>query len=365
MSTEQPTPILDDLAGMQALDKRNMLRLVRELPEHCETALGIGRSLPIEPLAITPNVVYITGVGDSGVAADMIVEAVCEDIAIPVVSDHGGRLPSYITDQSLVFVIDYTGKSGSALSNYRDAKLRGATVICVTSGGKLNEAAAKDGTRIVKIPPGQPARSAIGYLFVPLVAILEKLELMSGQIEKLSYGIRLLKNVRESLRNEVPQARNVAKQTAQTLVGRFVVVVGATGYRSVVAERFKSQINSNAKSAACNDDFPNLATGAISGWELAQEQCKDVAFVILRDVADKSEVADQMSAAREVLSGFNAIELYMKGSTNIEKLLYGVYLADYVSCYLAFLYGIDPTANEFVTLLEARIAGEKLPEQPQ
>ncbi|MHB9038112.1 MAG: SIS domain-containing protein [Armatimonadota bacterium] len=364
MSTEQPTPILDDLAGMQAVDKRNMLRLVRELPEQCETALGIGRSLPIEPLTFTPNVVFITGVGDSGLAADMVVEAVCEDIAVPIFSDHGGRLPKYIGEESLVFVIDYTGKSGAALSNYREAKLKGATVIVITSGGKLNAAAAKDGTRVVKIPPGQPARSSIGYLFVPIVAILEKLELMTGQIEKLTYGIRLLKNVRESLRDEVPQARNIAKQTAQTIMGRFAVILGGTGYRSVVTERFKTQINSNAKSAACAESFPDIAAGAISGWELAQQQCKDVVFIFLRDAVDKSEIADQMNAARDVLSGCNTVELVMKGSTNIEKLLYGAYLADYVSCYLAFLYGVDPSANEFVTQLESRIAGEELPEQP-
>ncbi|MCE5323509.1 hypothetical protein LLG46_09385 [bacterium] len=362
MSTEQPTPILDDLEEMQAVDKRDMLRLVRELPEQCETALGIGRSLPIEPLAFTPNVIFVTGTGSCATAADIIVEAVCEDISTPIFSDHGGRLPSYIGENSLVFIIDYTGKSSAALSNYRDARLRGATVICVTGGGKLNEAAAKDGVKVVKLPLGQPVRSAIGYLFIPVIAVLEKMELLTGQVEKLSYGIRLIKNARESLRSEVQQERNVAKRAAITLSGKLSVIFGATGYRSVVAERLKMQINSNAKSAACRSNFPDVIDGAISGWEHAGSGRDKVGFVFLTDAQDKSEIADQMSAAEKVLDGFTAINLEMKGSTNIEKLLYGIYLADFISVYLAFLNQVDPTATEFANRIEADIAGEEQPE---
>lgn len=69
MTTEQPTPVLDDLQLTQTLDKRNMLRLIRELPEQCETALGIGRSFRMEALETRPNVIYISGVGASGCLA--------------------------------------------------------------------------------------------------------------------------------------------------------------------------------------------------------------------------------------------------------------------------------------------------------
>ncbi|MEN6415873.1 MAG: SIS domain-containing protein [Armatimonadota bacterium] len=336
MSTEQ---LLDDLAAMQTMDKRGMLRLVRELPEQCETALGIGRSLPVEPLPFTPNVILIAGASDCAVASDIIVETVCEDIAIPIISDHSGRIPGYVGEQSLVFVIDYTGKSDIALASYHEARLKGATVICVTCGGKLNEAAANDEVRVVKIPPGQPARSAVGYLFIPVVAILEKLGLISGQTEKLTYGIRLLKNVRETLRSEVPLARNVAKQAARALTGKLAVIFSAAGYRTVVALRFRSQIGSNVGATACVENISDAIP--------ARMQFADTAYVLLKDNDDKGN-----AAAREALGELNISELKMKGTTNIEKLLYGIYLADYVSCYLAFLCGVDPTSGEPVTKQE-------------
>jgi glucose/mannose-6-phosphate isomerase len=186
--------------------------------------------------------------------------------------------------------------------------------------------------------------------------------LITGQIEKLSYGIRLIKNARESLRSEISHERNVAKQAAQMLAGKIAVIFGATGYRWVVAERFKTQISANAKSAACHGNFPDVLDGTISGWELVGGQRDKVGFAFLTDIQDKSEIADQMKAACSVLSDFTTIELDMKGNTNIEKLLYGIYLADFISIYLAFLNGVDPTATEFASRIEAFIAGEETSE---
>ena len=66
MTAEQQRPILDDPAGMHELDRKNLVRLLNELPEQCETALGIGRSFAMGPVAIKPNVIVFVGVGDSG-----------------------------------------------------------------------------------------------------------------------------------------------------------------------------------------------------------------------------------------------------------------------------------------------------------
>jgi len=344
---------------MQAVDKRNMLRLINELPEQCETALGIARSFSIEPPAKRPNVVFITGIGDSGAAADMAAAALADEAEIAIESDHGGKLPRYVGEDSLVIVVDYTGKSGSELRNLKEAKSRGADVICVTSGGRLLEAATSEGIRTIKIPPGQPHRSAIGYLFVPLVVTVEKLGFATGSSEKLSHAIKLMKNVREQLRFENPTARNTAKQTAQALFGKLAVIYGAPGYRSVVAARWKSQINANSKGLAFTGAFPDVAGSDISGWELVKNRSGEFGIVLLKDATDKSEVADLMAASEDVLSNFGVIEVDMRGGTTMEKLLYGIYLGDFVSYYLALLYEVNPSVTENVTLVESKLAEEQ------
>lgn len=359
----KPMSVLDDVATTQAVDRKNMLRLINELPEQCETALGIGRSFTPEALPEPPNAVFIVGTGDSGMAGEMALQAVGESLSVPVICEHGGRLPKYIGEGSLVFVLDYAGKSASTLQLYKEARQRGARVICITSGGKLREAAMKDGTPFVRIQPGQPSRTAIGYLLIPLILLFEQLGLASGLAEKCSYGIRLMKNVRESLRFENPAARNVAKQIAHALSGKTVVVYGASDYRGPIAARWKSQISANAKSPAFTSLFPNMIESEISGWELARNK-EDFALVFLKDSPERAEVAALMEASREVLRDFEVIYAEIKGGSTIERLLYGIYLGDYVSYYLALLAEVDPSAAGYVGEVESQLAGEE-EQQPQ
>lgn len=359
--TTEPIPILDDVVRMQAVDKRNMLRLINELPEQCETALGVARNTALEPFVDAPSDVFITGVGDSAIAADMAAAILSEQAEIPILSDCGGRLPKHVGEKSLVFVLDYEGKSGSAMRNMRDARQRGASVVCVSGGGKLLEQAAKDGIARVSIPPGQPQRTAIGYLLVPVVVTIERLGLVAGEIEKVSHAIKLMKNARESLRFENSSARNVAKQIAQSLFGKLTVVYGAYGYRTAVARRWKSQINSNAKMLAFCGTLQDLATGEISGYELAAKRSDEVAVVLLRDRADKTAVSHLTDAIAEVLNPFGVVNANIQGNSTTEKLFYGLYLGDYVSYYLAVLYETDPFCTENVVEVEAMMTEDTQP----
>ena len=360
--TSELTPTLDDVARMQSVDRRNMLRLINELPEQCETALGIARSFVIEPPEARPNGVFITGVGDSGLAADMAAAVLADAAEVPIVSDHGGRLPKHVGENSLVIVVDYSGNSESELRNLREAKHKGANVICVTGGRKLLELASSEGIGTIRIPPGQPQRSAIGYLFVPLVVAVEQLGLASGQIEKLSHAIKLMKNAREALRFENPTARNVAKQTAERLFGKLVVIYGVPGYRAAVASRWKSQIDANSKGLAFTGAFPDLALSDISGWEFAKNRSGEFGIVLLSDASDKGEMARLMTASEEVLGEFGVVRLDLRGATTMERLLYGVYLGDYVSYYLALLYGVNPMVSENVSQVQSKVSEEPEPE---
>ena len=356
MSADQVQPILDDPERVQAVDRKNMLRQINEFPEQCETALAIARSFEYDYIEFEPAVVFMTGTGDSSLAADMAAAAVSDQIKAPVVSDHGGRLPSYIGETALVVVVDYTGNSRSALQSYKDAKAANAQLVCVAGGGKLAEAAAKDGTRIVRIPAGQPPRMAVGYMFVQLLGIMAQYRLTVGAEDMVFSAIKLLKSTRESLRFEYPASRNTAKQTAEFLFGKVPVVFGAPGYRAVVAERWKIQIGANSKRPVMASLLPDAAAGEVSAWELAGDGFAEFAFVFLKDALDKmSEVGPVMDRTRHLLSDrYGILELEMMGATTAEKLFYGLYLADYVSYYLALLYEVDPTRTEYVTAIESK-----------
>lgn len=365
MTSEQPVPVLDDIARTQSVDRKNMLRLLNELPEQCETALGIGRSFACEPMPQKPNAILITGTGDSGIAGDIVAEVLADELDVPLLSQHGGRIPACIGEESLVFVVDYMGRCQTSLRNYKEATQRGARVICVTGGGPLREAAVSDGTELVRIPAGQPARTAIGYLVVPIPVVIEKLGLVDGFFEQMSHAIKLMKNSREMLRIEIPTARNLAKQAAEKLAGKVAIILGAVGYREVVADCWASHTRANAKSPAFSGVFPNVLDSEIGTWDGRSERKCQPSFVFLTDPSDRvSELRRMMSATAEALGQFEVTEIELKGSTKSEKLSYGIFLAGYVSYYLALLNSTDPLSAETVARIEELLAGEPEAEPP-
>lgn len=362
--TTEPIPALDDLVRMQAIDKRNMLRLINELPEQCETALGVARNFALEAFDTKPSDVFITGIGDSAIAADMAAAVLSEQAEIPIITDHGAGLPKHIGEDSLVIVMDYTGKSSVMLRNMRDARHRGAAVICLSGSGKLLEQAAKDQISRIAIPPGQPQRTAMGYLLVPIIVTIERLGLVEGEIEKLSHAIKHLKNVREALRFENPSSRNVAKQIAQNLFGKLTLIYGVFGYRAAVARRWRSQINTNSKNLACCGVLHDMATGEISGYELSGGRAQDIAVVLLKDATDRGVTVDLVNAVQEQLAQFNVTIADIRGATTVERMFYGMYLGDYVSYYMALLNEADPFRTEFVEIIENKLEGEPEPIAP-
>ncbi|NLN75779.1 MAG: SIS domain-containing protein [Armatimonadetes bacterium] len=356
MATE-PIPILDDVVRMQKIDKRNLLRLINELPEQCETALGIANNLALEAFDTTPDNVYITGIGDSATAAVMASTILSEYASIPVITGDGVKLPEYVGENSLVIVMDYTGKSNSALRNMRSAKSRGASVICLSGSGRLMEQAAKDGIGRFTIPPGQPLRTAFGYLLLPIIVTIERLGLVKGEVEKLSHAIKLMKNAREVLRFENPTVRNKAKQIAHRLHGKLPMIYGCCGHLASVARRWKSQICSNSKMLACSGTVLDLLSGDITGYELISRRADEIGIVLLHNPIERSPYAHLVSAVEETLDQFDVIVADVQGATITEKMFYGLYLGDYVSYYLALLNEVDPLATEYAQSLEAKVVG--------
>ena len=356
MTTGDTMPTLDDISRVQSIDSRNVLRLINEIPEHCETALAIGRSFRVDPLAIKPNVVLFVGVGESGFAADLAAEILSDDAEVAVQSQHVASMPACVGEHSIVFVIDYTGNTRTAVRAYKAARERGARTICVTTGGLLRETA-EDQSSALSIPAGQPARFAVGYMVLAPVAAVQRMGLTMNSDPRSSAAVRLLKNAREFLRFEIPAARNEAKKLAELLHGNMPVILGASDYRRLVARRWVSQLGSNAKHPAVAASLNDLVDGEICAWEQVDSEACKPAFVFLVDELDwTTESQTIRQAAAEVLSHFTVAEAEMKGANPIERLFYGMFLGDYVSYYLALLREVDPYRTATASLISQRLA---------
>jgi glucose/mannose-6-phosphate isomerase len=265
-------------------------------------------------------------------------------------------MPSFVGSNTFVIACSYSGNTEETLAATRDAIDRGAKVLAVTSGGELAELVQRRGFPLIKIPGGQPPRTALGHLFVPLAVACGKL----GYVDPpdVESTATLLEACAEDWGPSAPSSGNQAKTLAAYLFGRMPVIYGLGDWQGMVANRWKSQFNENAKIMASAQTFPELNHNEIMGWQLADRQnVKHWAVVMLESGDESARLVTRARVTRDVLRGISeCFTVTARGETLLEKMLTLTFCGDFVSLYLAALNEVDPETIDAINTLKKTLA---------
>ncbi|HHW09481.1 MAG TPA: bifunctional phosphoglucose/phosphomannose isomerase [Firmicutes bacterium] len=356
---------LDNLEWLAERDPSGMLSLVEGLPAQCREAERIARSHPL-PDWPRPEHVVVLGMGGSAIGGDLIRALAESEAGVPVLVNRDYSLPRFVGPGSLVIASSYSGNTEETLSAYRQARERGAKIVAICTGGELARLAAADGFPMIRIPGGLMPRAAIGYSFVPLLVLFERLGFLPGQREALAEMYQVLEEQagqfgRSSPVSANPVSANPVKELAWKLVGCIPLVIGSQGWKGTVAYRWKCQINENAKAPAFWNVFPEMNHNETVGFEAPEELVRRIHVILLRDEEDPPQIARRVDVTKELLSGRVAgiTEFYTRGKSAVAKLFSLVYPGDFTSVYLACLHGVDPTPIKAIDRLKAELSKVK------
>lgn len=327
------------------------------LPDQFEYSMGLSFDLGSISKRNYHNLI-ISGLGGSAIGGDIIRSYAASRLGIPVVVNRDYDIPAFVNQDTLFVAASYSGNTEETLSSYRQARDRGASILCITSGGELASMAAADGFGLVKIPGGLMPRAATGYLFGALVLALENAGLFSGVRAELEETIALLKVIREELKPELPAPGNRARAIAAGLKDSIPVIWGTAGISETVALRWKTQINENAKCPAYYNIFPELNHNELVGFEKPDAVLSKTTIIILQDEQDNERVKKRIEITSSVIRDRvkDIIAVKSRGSSFLARFFSQVYLGDYVSVYLAEEYGINPTPVAVIDYLKAELA---------
>lgn len=351
--------ILDDAQALYSADSMHTFDALYGLPGQCAQAWELGMALSVSARAEIRQVL-VTGLGGSAIGGDLLRVFAGKRLAVPVTVNRDYVLPKFAGPQTLVFATSYSGNTEETLSAYQQAREKGAQIVALTTGGKLKAMAEKDGVPVITVPGGISPRAATGYLFLPTLAVLQKLGLLEPLDEQVTELSRHLQEMREQLKPEKPLAENPAKQMAINFFQRIPVIWGASGTSEVVAQRWKGQVNENAKAPAYWNVFPELNHNELVGFQKPEELLRQLYIVILRDAQDHPRVQKRYAITREIMADAVAgmAEIQATGEGDLARLYSLIYPGDYASVYLALLYGIDPGPVKVIDQLKARLAGQ-------
>lgn len=295
--------------------------------------------------------IILCGVGGSAVSGDFAADCCYTDSRIPIRLSKYPDLPSWVGERTLAVVSSYSGNTAETLEMYHQAKLRGSTVVAVTSGGVLYDVASSNGDLVVMLPKEMHPRHAIGYMIGYTLAVIRSAggPDLSDEIKAFIPELRKFRDVQASVDGSL--ARSLAKDYG----GKVPVICSDCSMRSV-AFRWKTQINENSKFVAFCDSVPAFMS-SLDSWVGTSRD--DYLLTFLIGVDDRMCVGTSMieeALMRMSVSKASSKVVRLGGASTLENMFRAIILGDYISIYMADNRGIDAAEVRPVMQMKAKLA---------
>ncbi|MQA84005.1 MAG: mannose-6-phosphate isomerase [Streptosporangiales bacterium] len=369
---------LDDLAALEALDRSDMLRQVASSAAQVREGVLEAQDAGLAALAEggRPRSVVVTGMGGSGIAGDVLAAVCGPGCPVPVLTVRSYNLPGWAGVADLVIAVSCSGSTEETLACATEAVRRGCRLLAVGArGSPLAELAERARAPFVRVRSAGQPRSTLWALSVPLVAAAHRLGLVSAPDEAFEAAAARLEDISLQCRPSSESFVNPAKELALGLAGALPLVWGSSDLAGTAAYRFSCQLAENAKYPSVFGALPEANHNQVVAFDgpFAQAGGEEDFFrdrveeplgrtalrlVVLRDTEEHPQVAKRREVSGELAASRGAAvsEVAATGTHPLERLASLVGVLDYVSVYLALLYGIDPSPVAAIEELKARIA---------
>jgi glucose/mannose-6-phosphate isomerase len=324
-----------------------MKSLVEGFTKQLQEALEIANSAQISPKSNIQNII-ITGLGGSGIGGTILSELIQDECPVPILVNKDYFLPNFTSSNSLVIVCSYSGNTEETISAMKQAISKKAQIVCVTSGGAIQQMAKENNFNCIIIPGGQPPRSCIGFALVQLIKIVQQLGFVKTDLlNQINLSIKLLDTEKDSI-----------KSTATTIAQRLhnkIAVLYSLGTCEGTVVRFRQQINENSKMLCWHHTLPEMNHNELVGWV---EKNNSLAVVTFRTSFDFERTVKRYEICKPLFEEYSSsvTDIFAKGNSKLEQFMYLINIGDWISCYLADLKEVDPVEVNIITKLKNELA---------
>ena len=348
---------LDSLETYQQCDPEGMAVHLRNLPWQCRQAWQKATEFVLSAEFRDIDKIVICGMGGSAIGGDLL-HSLIPNLSKPIVFVHRDyHLPPFVDSKTLVVASSYSGNTEETLSTFNQALNIDCKKLAITTGGKLKKLAQENRVPVFTIEYSSQPRAALGYSFIPLIALFSQLGFLETKSAELEQMAQMLESLLSRLAEDIATPLNPAKQLATKLFGKLIVIYGA-GILSPVAQRWKAQFNENSKSWAFYETFPELDHNAVVGYDFPQEFRDKVYVILLRSSSLNPRILIRYQVTSEILqkAGIAHEVIDSQGEDRLTQIMSLVFLGDWVSYYLAMLYQVNPTPVEVINYLKERLS---------
>ncbi len=286
--------------------------------------------------SIAYDSLLIMGMGGSGVSGDVLSLLSSEVSSKNIIVRKTYSIPKKILEMKpFCLFISYSGNTEETISGLEEAVKNKLDWAVISSGGKLIEHALLHNKEYIKIPQGLQPRAAFGYLTQAVCKFIDEAEGTDYLNEVRNAGDYLNELLIEKADSEIfIEAKNIAKEINK----KTCVIYGGTPLTELVASRWKTQINENAKSKAYVGSMPEVHHNEILSWDADLKASKsDFVLIFLRDNSEHSQIKKRFDLSKKLLNEkVDILNIELKASeSTLSKVMELVLLGDLVSIALA------------------------------
>jgi glucose/mannose-6-phosphate isomerase len=157
--------------------QRQMFTWIAGLGDQLRASADFAGLAELRPVPRGSSPILVCGMGGSAMAGSLLADG-WPQLARPVLVHRDSGLPDWVGPQTLVIACSYSGQTAETLAAATEARRRGASLVAVTSGGRLAALAGGEGGAAfpaVVLPGGQPPRTALGASLGALLHLLHRL----------------------------------------------------------------------------------------------------------------------------------------------------------------------------------------------
>jgi glucose/mannose-6-phosphate isomerase len=348
---------LDDATAIQRRDPGRMLDKIAHFGDQLEAGWKLSRGLELPERLGGAHAVAVLGMGGSAVCADIVRATFSERLRAPLVSVRDYELPAWVDGDTLVVAISHSGATEETITALGTALERRCPVAVITTGGPVGEVAARVDLPRLVYPDETPPRASLGYTLSLLAGLLERNGMLDLAEPEVSAAAEAARSVGRASGAELETATNMAKQLAWSLLDRWPIVEGA-GFLAAVARRWKTQLNENSDSVASAEELPEATHNTVVGYEQPDTLRDHQFLVFLESTLDNPRNRRRARLSAEMLDtvGITHQRVLFDQESRLAQACAAIALGDYVSFYLALLYGIDPSATPALTVVKQTLA---------
>lgn len=349
---------LDKWTEFEKIDQTDLLKNIKEFPDQCQKAWEEVKKVVLPSYYVKADKIVILGMGGSSIGGDLAKTFASKKTKIPIFVHRDYNLPKFVDKNSLVIGISYSGDTEEILEAFFQAQKIGAKLIAITTGGKLARHA-----QSYKIPlylfnyQSQP-RQALGFLFISLLGIFNKIAIIDLKDDEVNESILLLKAQNSKIKPEIKTAKNRAKRFAKELFDKIPIIIG-TEVSAPIALRFKTQLNENSKNLAFYEIIPEACHNFVAGLNFPSKLSGKIFVFIISSKYDHQRVKTRQNILMEILDKnkipFEILTLE-PNPTPLSEMLQMISFLDFTSYYLAILNDVDPSKIENIKFLKNRLS---------